>query len=91
MNNADCAMIPGAKKARYDTAPVLMTCNLLNVVPKISSHRAGCIIRVTSSVRSCCSFRSSTIANAPMRPNVAPTRCHPRGACTRVAAGASQP
>src|ERR1700761_1909376 len=88
MNSADWAMMPGARKARYDTDPVLMTCNLLNVVPKISSHSAGCTIRVTSSVRSCCSFCISTIANAPTRPNVARTRCHPCGARTRVTAGA---
>src|SRR5271156_3120685 len=84
MNSADCAMMPGAKKARYDTDPVLITCRRLNVVPKISSHSAGCTILVTSSVRSCCSFCSSTIANAPTRPTVAPQRCQPRGARTRV-------
>src|SRR5580693_10306313 len=67
-----------------------MTCNLLNVVPKISSHSAGCTIRVMSSVRSCRSFCSSTIANAATRPDVAYKRYHPRGARARVATGISQ-
>src|SRR5258708_26296505 len=84
MNSADCAMMPGDRKARYDTDPVLITCKRLNVVPKINNHSAGCTIRVTSSVRSCCSFCSSTIAKAPMRLSVAPIRCQPRGARTRV-------
>src|SRR6201992_4349288 len=79
MNSADWAMMPGARKARYDTDPVLITCSLLNVVPKISSHSAGCTIRVTSSVRSRRSFCISTIANALTRLNVAGRRCHPRG------------
>src|SRR5579859_2970690 len=84
MNSADWAMIPGARKARYDTGPVLITCSLLNVVPKISSHSAGCTIRVTSSVRSCRSFCISTMANALTRPAVAVTRCHPCGAGVRA-------
>src|SRR5271168_4059201 len=84
MNSADCAMMPGAKKARYDTDPVLITCSLLNVVPKISSHSAGCTIRVTSSVRSRRSFCISTIANALTRLNIAGTRCHPHGARVSV-------
>src|ERR1700742_1320468 len=86
MNNADCAMIPGARKAREDTGPVLITCSLLNVVPKISNHSAGCTMRVTSSVRSRRSFCISTIANALTRPRVAGTRCQPRGARLSVAA-----
>src|SRR6185437_11224796 len=65
-----------------------MTCRWLNVVPKISSHSAGCTIRVSSSVRSCCSFCSSTMANVLMRLNVVPTRRQPCGARTRVIAGA---
>ncbi|MDT5163160.1 MAG: hypothetical protein QOC88_54 [Mycobacterium sp.] len=84
MNSADWAMIPGARKARYDTGPVLITCSLLNVVPKINSHNAGCTIRVTSSVRSCRSFCISTIANAPTRPIMAGIRCHPCGARASV-------
>ena len=61
-----------------------MTCSRLNVVPKISSHSAGCTIRVTSSVRSRRSFCSSTIANALTRLKVAGRRCHPRGARVSV-------
>src|SRR3984957_19390164 len=80
MNNADWAMMPGARNARQDTGPVVIMGSLLNVVPKISSHRAGCNIRVPSSVRSRRSFCISTIANALTRLNVAGTRCHPRGA-----------
>src|ERR1700733_8669344 len=84
MNSADWAMMPGARNARHDTGPVLITCSLLNVVPKISSHSAGCTIRVTSSVRSRRSFCISTIANALTRLNVAGRRCHPRGARVSV-------
>ena len=35
-----------------DTDPVSMTCRWENVWPKISSHSAGCTIRVNNSVRS---------------------------------------
>src|SRR6478735_8951868 len=80
MNNADWAMIPGARNARYGTSPVSMTCSRENVCPKINSHNAGCTMRVSNSLRSCPSFCNSTSPNAPMRRNNPPTRCSPRGA-----------
>ena len=61
---------------------MLMTCSRLNVCPKISSHSAGCTIRVNSSVRSWRSFCSSTIAKAPIRMAIPRMRRHPRGART---------
>src|SRR5262249_35149835 len=44
-----------------------MTCSRLKVVPKISSHSAGWIARVTSSVRSWRIFWISTRQNVAMR------------------------
>src|SRR6478672_4574004 len=82
MNNADCAMIPGARNARYGTSPVLITRSRLNVCPKISSHSAGCTILVNSSVWSWRSFCNSTIAKAPIRMAIPRTRRQPRGART---------
>src|SRR6476620_2189149 len=86
MNSADCAMMPGARKARYGTPPVSMTPSRENVWPKISSHSAGCTILVNSSVRSWRSFCSSTSAKAPMRKVIPRTRRQPRGARTRLTA-----
>src|SRR5262249_51202384 len=79
----DWAMMPGARKVRYGTLPVLTTCSRLKVCPKISSHRAGWIRRVNSSVRSYRSFCSSTRAKAPTGMAMPRTRRHPRGARTR--------
>src|ERR1700738_887955 len=82
MNSADCAMIPGAKNARYGTWPVSMTCSRENVCPKINSHSAGCTNLVSSSVRSWRSFCSSTTAKAPIHMAIPRMRRHPRGART---------
>src|SRR5262245_41225765 len=54
-----------------------MTCSRLNVVPKISSHSAGWIARVTSSVRSWRIFWISTRQNVAMR---LPSHRHAGGA-----------
>src|SRR5215211_6745032 len=82
MNNADCAMMPGARNARYGTSPVSITRRRENVCPKISSHSAGCTMRVNSSVRSCRSFCNSTNAKAPTLNTIPRTRRHPWGART---------
>src|SRR5215217_3536466 len=82
MNNADCAMMPGARNARYGTSPVSITRRRENVCPKISSHSTGCTMRVNSSVRSCRSFCNSTSAKAPTLNTIPRTRCHPWGART---------
>src|SRR6478735_2890688 len=83
MNSADCAMMPGARKARYGTSPVSITFRCENVCPKISSQSAGCTMRVNNSVRSWRSFCNSTSANAPTRTASDRIRRQPRGARTR--------
>src|SRR5690348_6390976 len=60
MNRADWARMPGARKSRYGTDPVGMARIRVNVSPKMTSHRAGWMARVTSSVRSWRSFCNST-------------------------------
>src|SRR5205814_4058613 len=66
-NSADCARMPGARKSRYRTPPVGIARIRLNVSPNTSSHSAGWIARVISSVRSRRSFCSSTRHIAPAR------------------------
>src|SRR3954468_9046308 len=52
--------MPGARKSRYGVCPVGMARIRLKVWPKTTSHSAGWMARVTSSVRSRRSFCSST-------------------------------
>src|ERR1017187_1660383 len=54
-----CARIPGAMKSRYGTLPVCIAPLRENTCPKMSSHSAGWSARVTSSVKSWRSLRSS--------------------------------
>src|ERR1022692_4717819 len=54
-----CARMPGAMKSRYGTLPVCIAPLRENTCPKMSSHSAGWRARVTSSVKSWRSLRSS--------------------------------
>src|ERR1019366_1537035 len=54
-----CARMPGAMKSRYGMLPVCIAPLRENTSPKMSSQRAGCRARVTSSVKSWRSLRNS--------------------------------
>src|ERR1039457_6861959 len=54
-----CARMPGAMKSRYGTLPVCIAPLREKTCPKMSSQSAGCRARVTSSVKSWRSLRSS--------------------------------
>ena len=84
----DDARAPGSPGT---DAPVGMAWICVNVSPKISSHSAGWIARVNSSVRSWRSFCSSTRQSAPMRrragaggPRAPPGSAETAGGAARV-------